>query len=600
MALILMTLFVTGMAMSSAQVHIELKKNDKEQDRLQRRSHELESETHRLEIRSAGLSEELSSLESLEALSSLDALEGFDVLETLDDESGIIHTSLIIHTDDDDTQDESAKDYQKAYNLILDEKWSEALTALESFLKAYPKSSYRDDALFWQCYAKEKSGQSLEDSFECYNNFLKRHSGSKWADDAKHNLIRIGQQLAKAGKTEYRAIVQSMEKSNDEELSLAALYALENIGDERALETTMELYDKTQNEKIRGKIVYILGEFEYPEVVTKLYDIALNDPSTGVQKKAVYALECIETEQAVTSLKKIIESNTDSEVRKAALYALGNTDFPGIVPFLRNVAINETNTTLAKTATYALGDIESPEASEALSGVLKEAKSTEAQKAAIHSLADREDAASLATLRTIALSESNPQLAKTAVYAIGDYEDDTALDVLREVLESSPHIETKKAAVYAIGDLDRNVKAKELLYNAAISHPDETIAKTAVYALEDWLDDKETDVLLDIMNKTKYSSVKKAALYEIADEGTAAVQILDRLLQEEKDAEVRKSAVYVLEDTESDEAVPILIRVVNNDPDMDVRKAAIRTLGEIGTPAAREALMTILTKSEKE
>jgi TolA-binding protein len=84
-------------------------------------------------------------------------------------------------------QEKDARAYQLAYNLILEEKWEEATKALNEFVRSYSGSNYVDDARYWQCYAKEKLGKSLEDVFICYQDFIKAYSKSKWADDARSN-----------------------------------------------------------------------------------------------------------------------------------------------------------------------------------------------------------------------------------------------------------------------------------------------------------------------------------------------------------------------------------------------------------------------------
>jgi len=65
-------------------------------------------------------------------------------------------------------------------------------------------------------------------------------------------------------------------------------------------------------------------------------------------------------------------------------------------------------------------------------------------------------------------------------------------------------------------------------------------------------------------------------------------------LQEEKNPELRKAAVYALGDKTSKEAVDILVKVVKTDENLVVRKAAIDVLGQIGTPEAQQTLMEIL------
>ena len=322
----------------------------------------LEVAAAKIEVQSQRMAEQLEVLSDHKlqiASAQLDRLETLDHLEPLHALDNLVFVSPgRISISSGEVQDESAKAYQAAYNLVLDENWGEAITALNGFIKSYPRSSYQDDAAFWLCYAQEKNGMAGEAVFKCYQNFLEKHKGSKWADDAKANLIRLGHQLSKEGKTGYETYIRSLEESNDEELSLAALYALENIGDAQALESTFTIFDKTSSEKIRSKIIYIMAEFDDPRVVKKLADIAAKDPSVSVRKRAVYALGEMQEAEAQGALEHLIRTPGEQDVRKAAIHALSGRDYAGRVALLGDLGLNETDASLAKTATYALQEIE--------------------------------------------------------------------------------------------------------------------------------------------------------------------------------------------------------------------------------------------------
>ena len=77
---------------------------------------------------------------------------------------------------------------------------------------------------------------------------MKENDNSKWEDDARYNLIRLGQELVKKGKTEYKPIIETLKSEDNEELNIAALYALQDIGDENAVDAIIKLYDSSKNE----------------------------------------------------------------------------------------------------------------------------------------------------------------------------------------------------------------------------------------------------------------------------------------------------------------------------------------------------------------
>src|SRR5438552_3266845 len=89
-------------------------------------------------------------------------------------------------------QEGASKSYERAYGFILDEKWTEAQKALGEFIEKYPKSSSVPAAQYWHCYTRDKLGQNKETVFRCYEEFVKDYPKSKWADDARTNLVNIG------------------------------------------------------------------------------------------------------------------------------------------------------------------------------------------------------------------------------------------------------------------------------------------------------------------------------------------------------------------------------------------------------------------------
>src|SRR4030042_4069464 len=101
--------------------------------------------------------------------------------------------------------------YKQAYNLVLQEKWAEALKAMEELVIKYSKSAWVDDARFWQCYAREKLNKSPATVYKCYQEFINAYPESEWADDARANMVRLGRELAKMGKPEYEAMITALE-----------------------------------------------------------------------------------------------------------------------------------------------------------------------------------------------------------------------------------------------------------------------------------------------------------------------------------------------------------------------------------------------------
>ena len=475
--------------------------------------------------------------------------------------------------------------YAVAYELVLDEQWDAAQKALKSFLEDHRHAfgaPWWDDAEYWLCFVNEKKGGDLEDVFECYNSFMQKNNNSRWADDAKASTIRIARLLVKEGKPEYGAVVESMQKSDNEEVALTALYALQNIGDEKALETIVSLYERSESERLKERIVYILGNFDTPEVDNMLADIASSDASTKIRKNAAHALGNRGGRAANEALMQVIEKNGDIEVQKAAVYALGNSGGTGNITYLRQVALTTNKRELGQAATYAIRNAGGIEASRALRTILEEGKLTEVRKAALNALGHSGDASAIDVLVNVALEDPSEELQKAAVYALSNTR--KAHNELMEIFESTDSGEVRRASLYALGNM-RDDRSLEFLTNVAINHDEEEIAKIAAYALANGGGE-----LFEVFEKTPYFEVKKAILHRMVDDVDALISILEN----ENEPELRRTAIQAMGNADDNELVPVLLDVAKNDSDIKVRKAAITALGHIGSSEAQKALLEIL------
>ena len=486
-------------------------------------------------------------------------------------------------------QEAAEKAYARAYELVLDEQWGAAQESLKSFLVNHQNMGgvqWRDDAEYWLCYVAEKSSDNLEVVFECYTVFQKKYHKSRWADDAKASSIRIAQMLVREGKPEYAAVVESMKKSDDEEVALSALYALQNIGDENAFKTIVGLYERSDSERLREKIVYIIGNFDSPEVVTLLSEIASSTASSRIRRNAVNALGNRDEVEAQDALKRVIENNGDTDVQKSALYALGNTESAEILAFLRSVALNAEKQEVGKAATHAISNSGVPGASAALQNILQNAKHAGVRKAALYALGNLDDSSSLPALVKVAKDNSNRELQKTAVYAISNKGNSFA--ELRDIFESVNSQEVKRATLHALANLDDH-RVNSFLLEVALNDENIEIAKGAVYALSNPRRDWQESLKVVLKNSNRVE-VKKAALYQLADD----IDTLKSVLDNETDRELRKAAVHAMGNSNEKSIVPLLLDIAQNDVDVSIRKTAINALGNIGGAEAQKALIEIL------
>lgn len=498
-----------------------------------------------------------------------------------------------------DIQSDDAKAYQQAYNYILTEKWDEAEKSFSAFLKNFPESRWSDDARYWQCYLLEKKGASQEAAFKCYKSFVDDNPSSEWADDARANMIRIGRALANAGRGEYATLIEDMQKDENEEVALAALYALAERGDANSRDSIVSLYDGSASRRVRAEITHILADDGSPQALAKLKDIVLKDPDEEIRRDAVEALG--ESRDSSDFLRQIAASPRDRETQEAAIRVLAELNDPQAISIIKKLVAgldpaDERQVDLAREAVEALSEMKGPDSLAALSQIFKESKTTEIRKTALEGLAERRDGLSLAALRDLAMNDADAEIRERAMEFIAERGGPEAFGVLKEIFEASKDEDGRRSALNGIAEMG-GVPAVDFLSSVAMNSVDDETASEAVSALGDVEKADKEKLYLDIYRKAKSVEARREAISELVDDKKEnGLEFVRALLKDEPDPVLREAAVESLGEIKTDAVVAILLNAAKNDRDLSVRTAAVASLGEIGTPKAREALMEILKK----
>ncbi len=396
------------------------------------------------------------------------------------------------------------KAFRNAYNLILKENWKKASEEFNSFIKLYPESHYVDDALFWHCYCREKTGQDLEKVFSCYTEFIKKYKRSKWSDDARSNIIRIGHILAKKGKKEYITVIKAYEESQNADVKLAALQALEDIGDERSLKTIIDMYDSSADPKLKRRVINILEDFNNPVAFSKIKQIALTEKNERLRRRAIDTLSDINRPGTVKVLMQIVKSNATSVIKRAALEAMEDV--------------------------RSEGSKHSKEALDALVEIVKTSKDLKLRKSAINSIEDFETPEAENVLYDMALNIEDADIACKAVEALSDRLKKSNPEKLLEVYRKNRRVKVRKEVIDNIEDL-KSYKGIPLLMKLAETETNPELLCDIINGLEDYNRDEPVAMLLKFAMESKSMKVRKAAIDALEEIGSAkAREALSKIL----------------------------------------------------------------------
>jgi len=521
--------------------------------------------------------------------------------------------------------------YQEAYDYILEENWDKALTAFETFIGQYERSPYLDDAHFWHCFAMEKTGAGDEDVFTCYQDLIKTYPKSQWADDAKRNLIAVAKRLSDMGKTEYSAIVEAMQKSEDKEIALTAISALRQIGSERALDAMAGLYSSTQHRAVREEIIFTISQFKSPKVVPSLTKIikedpdrhmrekalfwlsqksqskeaiklmehvALNDPNHEVREKAVFALSQVREGKGIGALKRIAGGAKDAKARREAVFWLGQqAKSNDVIQFMETIVQKDSDREVRERALHALAHTRGNLGIPALINLAESHPDKAARKQAVFWIGQRaRSEQAIRCLQRVALEDSVAEVRKTALLVLSQAPDQRGVEALKRIGGTAKNTDTRKEAVFWLGQRVRSDDVIKFLETVALNDAVAEIRKTALLSLSQAPEGRGVPALKKIAETAEDADTRRDAVFWVGQRAKSAdvIQFLEKIVREDSDPEVRKHALTALVHAHQNLGVPALINLAKSHPDNAVRREAIFWLGQSKDPRAIEALVEIV------
>jgi HEAT repeat protein/beta-lactamase regulating signal transducer with metallopeptidase domain len=300
----------------------------------------------------------------------------------------------------------------------------------------------------------------------------------------------------------------SVVKDSNVAVRLAAVEALGNLEDPRAVDALVQALRTDTDARVREAAAESLGEIDSNRAVPGLIAALGSERVSAVRAKIAWALGEIDDARAVDALSAAVR-DTAPEVRRQAVWAIGELEATGGVPALISV-LRDPDVETRKQAVWALGEIKS---ADAITGV------------------------------SAATKDADAEVRKQAVESLGEIADKRALPAL-EAATRDAEVEVRQQAVEAIGQLDGLKSAPQALI-AATRDADRGVRKAAAEALGQLEDEAAVSALIPLTRDSD-AEVKHSAVEALANIGGArAVEVMAALLKDD-DPEIRKLAAEAL------------------------------------------------------
>ena len=404
--------------------------------------------------------------------------------------------------------------YRLAREAMARGDYKRAAELFHRIPERYPQSAYAGQAIYYEAYALYRSGgdDDLSAARDRLNQ-LKQRDTKIWKNDGAVLLTRVCGELAKRGDEACAADIERTAQKDppvqankpcpdeDNDDRIAALNALMQMDAERAM-----------------------------PILKKV--LARRDAcSASLREKAVFLVSQKRTPETANILMDVARSDPDQDVREKAVFWLSQV--PGSTGLLEEILKGNGDENIKEKALFSLSQQNEPKAQQ--------------------------------ILRDFALRESESgDLREKAIFWLGQRRSTENTEFLRNLYSRLTNQDLREKVLFSLSQ-QRGVGNEQWLINIAVN-PKEDL------------------------------ELRKKALF-LAGQAGVSIQELAALYDRMGDTEMKESIIFTLSQRQSDRAaIDKMFDIAKNEKDAELRKKAIFWLGQSHDPRVQQFLMDLINK----
>jgi HEAT repeat protein len=426
--------------------------------------------------------------------------------------------------------------YDEGQKALREQHWTLAAEQFEKAIKADKKTA--DASMYWRAHALYKAGRVKEAERQIAT-LERKYPDSRWVKEARVLQIEHGETAPVLADV-------SDENGMDEDLRMFALAQLMERDPERALPLVLDMLQNTGSESVRNDSLFMLGMSDDPKAQEAIARIARDSKDPELQANAIHMLGISASQPSIDLLADLYRNSDNAEVKQAVIQAYMIGDESGeLVEILTGLLKTEKDTELQMEIIRTLGLMD---ATDELREIYPTLKSQETKAAALEAYFLAGDTQ---TLRKILETETDPELRKTAIHGIAMQDDEGAAALLESLYDKATSVEEKKVILESMVMMDG---ATDMALNIVRTETSVELRRDAIH-------------LLGVMEATKemaelYASIGETELRKVVLESMMIADDVDglkKVLQSEKDEELRAQAIQMLAVSDDDEAAQYLV-----------------------------------------
>lgn len=353
---------------------------------------------------------------------------------------------------------------------------------------------------------------------------------------------------------------------------------LGKVGHEQAFSLLRKLFNETDNEHLKTRLIGRIGDFDHPEVISFLDKVLQNEKSVRVRKEAVDELDHFHNQESLDILLRTVQNDSSETVRKEAIDSISHLECPAADNALIEIAKDGPSPGVRREAIDELEDRPSPDVMECLLSIINEDKILDVQREALEALAQ--------------------------------IENDTALDMFIRIVNTHPNLRIRCDAIDEIDELKDRAPIRVITCLESIINKQDEIYKIRTEAL-DALTDIENDKVLDVLIRIAGSQIDPRLREEVIDElddidkfglnaSTKTIECLESIINNRDEIEkIQRTALDQLTEFEMKESLNALIRIAQTHMNPRIRLEAIDQLSDQDVPEVMDCLNRIVNKQDE-
>jgi len=410
-------------------------------------------------------------------------------------------------------QDPADALYRQGREALNRSDWGTAARQFQLIRQRYPRSSYTPDALYWEAYARYRTGSA--DQLRMAQGGLetqrRQYPRARTHGDADALLRRIQGELARQGDSDAAEAVAGAARGaaqcrggGDDDARMAALNALLQMDADQAmplLRTVLARRDAC-SEELRSRAVFLVAQKAGGgDAESVLLDVVRNDPSAEVRGQAVFWLGQSGTERSLDAIEQILRTSGDNEVREKALFALSQHRSPRAAGILRAWAErDDVPGELREKAIFWIGQRSSAESAQYLRTLFGRLRDEDLKEKVLFSLSQMRGMGNDRWLMSVAADPGqSTEIRKKALFWAG--QTGVSIAEMSGVYDRMRDQELREQVIFVLSQRMRDPAALDKLMDIARRDPEPELRKKAIFWLGQSRDPRAARLLSELIGQ---------------------------------------------------------------------------------------------------